>query len=550
MERALFLSVASGALVACNGTIQVDGGASGLSVGTGGSSGGATSSTTSATSGSSGGTGSTGSTGGSSGGTSGDTGPIFDVGDTEPPPDGIPKTCSEAQVLESTVGCLFYGADLDNHPVTTTDAWGLAVANVQEDPTVKAHVRLQVKVAGSWMDADEGWVAAGELLLFTPLQIGHSPSGLVSGGAVRVWSDVPITAYQFNPIAAGRSTSDGSMLQPAAHWDHQYQVMGTPHIGNDNNGELYAYISVVASRDDTVVEVVPSVQTHGGPDVPMGEPGVPFQVTLDEGDVLQVAAANEGEALTGTTVETSEDTPVAVWTAHRCGRVGGAGYCDHLEEQHLGLHQWGTDFVATRVPVRSTQEVEPAIWQISAAEDGTTVTFDAAPEVTGLPGAPLVLQAGETVELTVAGTAENPGDFTVSATAPVQVMQYAVGGQVVGQLDFGNNMGDPASVQLAPLDQFMERYVLLAPPKWVEDYVVVGRSAGEPVQLDGAPLPDSAFSPIGDGTYEVARVLVEDGTHVLEAATPFSVLAVGWDAADSYAYLGGSRTKFIYDPQG
>lgn len=484
----------------------------------------------------------------------GDDGPLFDLGEPEPPPpDGIPKTCGQAEALESTVGCLFYASDLDNHPVTTTDAWGVAVANVQDFETGDdAHVQVQVKIGDTWLDAHQGSVSPGELLLFEPDQFGHGPSALTPNSALRIVSDIPITAYQFNPIAAGRATSDASMLHPAVHWDHEYRILGTEHVGNDNNGELYAYLSVVASKDDTVVEIVPAVATHAGPGVPFGEPGMPFQVVLDEGDVLQVAALDEGDSLTGTVVSTDEDTPIGVFTAHRCAQVPiGKSACDHLEEQMLGVHQWGSAFVASRVPVRSgAVEIEPALWQIYAAEDDTTIEFDAHAEVTGLPQTPLVLDAGESTILTVGGTQANPGDFVIDASAPIEVMQYAVGGGMVQNLDQQAVIGDPASVQHAPADQFMERYVLLAPPKWVEDYVVVARPAGAEIRIDGDPISDDEFTPVGTGEFEVARIQVLDGAHTLDGDEPFSTIAVGWDAWDSYAYLGGSRTSFIYDPEG
>lgn len=478
--------------------------------------------------------------------------PKLDLGDVEPPENGIPKTCAEAEALEATVGCRFYATDLDNHPAHAVEAWGVVVGNVQDfDEGEDAQVRVSARVGDSWMVVEQGTVAPGELRVFEPDQFGHSPSALTPRSALRIDSDIPITAHQFNPIQAGADTSDASMLQPSVHWDHEFHVMTAEHIGEDNGGELYPYFSVIASVDDTVVEVVPSAATHFGPGVPAGEPGVPFQIVLDEGDVLQVAALLEGESLTGTTVTTDDDTPIAVFSAHRCGFVPvESGFCDHLEEQMLGLHQWGETFVASRVPVRSGQEVEPAVWQISAAEDDTMVSFEAAPGVTGLPPEPLTLHAGESVTLSVAGTSEQPGDFLIDASAPIQVFQYSVGGQVVSALDGQALSGDPSVVQHAPSDQFMERYVLLAPPKWIEDYVVIARLAGEEVFLDDQALSDSDFSPVGEGAYEVGRIPIADGAHTVHAKMPFSAIVTGWDTWDSYAYLGGSRTTFIYEPQG
>jgi hypothetical protein len=53
------------------------------------------------------------------------------------------------------------------------------------------------------------------------------------------------------------------------------------------------------------------------------------------------------------------------------------------------------------------------------------------------------------------------------------------------------------------------------------------------------------------GDYEVARVPTNDGVHSLEADAGFMVTVVGYDDADSYAYLGGTGTGVINpNPEG
>ena len=62
--------------------------------------------------------------------------------------------------------------------------------------------------------------------------------------------------------------------------------------------------------------------------------------------------------------------------------------------------------------------------------------------------------------------------------------------------------------------------------------------------------PDQ-YLDFGNGDWEVARVSASDGVHSLEGTEPFSVVVVGYDGADSYAYLGGSSTgKINPEPQG
>ena len=64
-------------------------------------------------------------------------------------------------------------------------------------------------------------------------------------------------------------------------------------------------------------------------------------------------------------------------------------------------------------------------------------------------------------------------------------------------------------------------------------------------------VPAGQYSDFGDGEWEAARYQAGDGVHQLEGTEPFSVVVVGYDGADSYAYLGGSSTgKINPTPQG
>ncbi len=100
--------------------------------------------------------------------------------------------------------------------------------------------------------------------------------------------------------------------------------------------------------------------------------------------------------------------------------------------------------------------------------------------------------------------------------------------------------------QLSPVEQYLPRYVVLVPGTWVNDIAALTREAGAPITIDGNPVADSVFSPVANTGYEVARVPVSDGVHLLDGGDKkFSVIIVGYDAFDSCAYLGGSGTGVI-----
>ena len=256
----------------------------------------------------------------------------------------------------------------------------------------------------------------------------------------------------------------------------------------------------------------------------------------------------EHAQLTGTKVVSDEDHPVAVFSGHECAWIPlGVVACDHIEEQLSGVRLWGTEFAAGRMPVRYAPAPETSLWQIVASEDNTSVTIDAAPEVTGIPANPAVLNQGEKLEFFAGGSVAHPGDLRISATKPIAVANYMTG---FGNLPATNN-GDPAMVQLSAIEQFLPRYVVLVPDQWDIDILVITKPLGSEVTVDGVVVPAGQYSDFGDGEWEAARYQAGDGVHQLEGTEPFSVVVVGYDGADSYAYLGGSSTgKINPTPQG
>lgn len=482
-------------------------------------------------------------------GTSGDAtngGPKFDLG--TPPEsdlgmmDGpiIPTTCAEAASGKSTVGCKFYAVDMDSHDQVETSQYAVGVANVQLDGM--ATVVVEVKEGGVWTPAG-GPQAIGPLQLFTfNLPDRHQDdTGVRVGGAYRVTSDVPVVAYQFNPVDGASSyLSDAAMLYPAAALDTVNHV--TAWKATSDGSFQHSYATVIATVDGTMVTVDPKTPTAAGGAVPQGAAGAPFQVALQEGDVLNVAVQGLGTSMTGTKINSNADHPVAVFAGQECAFIPETTCCcDHMEEQLAGVRLWGKNFIAARMPVRNPGAPEQTLWQIYAAEDGTSVKINYDPGVTGIPAQQFLLNQGEMSEMFVSKPVGEEGDFEVIADKPIAVYGYMVGSEA-----FGSAVGDPAMVAMAPSEQFLPRYVILVPGTWINDVAVVTRPTGAQILLDGVAIPDSNFNPVAASGFEVARVPVPDGVHVFDGGDePFSVIIVGYDQWDSYAYLGGAGTGKI-----
>jgi hypothetical protein len=468
---------------------------------------------------------------------SSDTG-IFDVGGGIDPP-VIPATCAAAETALMTVGCEFYSVDLPD--LGLNPGMTIAVSNVQD--AMAADVLIEKRIDGVWTEWASDIVPPLDLLEFEPPNTQITVTGVTAEHAYRISTDVPVAVYQINPKSGGSNSGDASLLYPTFTWDYVNEVIGW----DNGTSPGMVYFSVVASEDDTDVVVDAGYDLAGGGAIAETLAGQQAMVQLDAGDMLTMFAKNASEAVTGSQITTSEDKPVAVFSGARCVYIPeGNGACDHLETQMSGLQLWGQRFVASRMPVRVSDDPEDTPWHVYASEDGTTVTFSANGNVSGLPNGDVVLDAGELLELWVTGDEANPGDFLIEADKPIAVLNYMKGSYALPvELDFP---GDPAMIQLAPVEQFLPIYVVLVPSGWANDYLVLTRKAGEEVELDGAPVDDDLFVAVPGG-FEVARVSVEDGVHQLLGDGEFAVEVIGFESTDSYAYLGGAKTEVI-NPEG
>ncbi|MBW2526715.1 MAG: hypothetical protein JRI23_21205 [Deltaproteobacteria bacterium] len=446
--------------------------------------------------------------------------------------------CDIAAASRSSVGCVYYA--VDTNPIHSFVAGTYAVAISNVDTAQTANVVIEQKSGTTWSVVSGGSFSVAPLSLQTRV-LPHryiSGSEIYAGGAYRITSDLPVIAYQFNPLDGSSSyLSDASLLLPASAFDTYYIVPAWPYGPADGSisSGWPAHIQIAASSD-TQVRVTSPITTVAGTGVPSLTPNVQASFNLTEGDYLQLTVLNFMDSFNGTYIES--DQPVAVFTSNDCANVPTGGpycCCEHLEEQVFGLQTWGTSYVAARVPRRST---EFAVWQIMAQEDTTTVSFDYNAQVTGLP-ANVTLNARQMVEYQVNGSASHPGDFFISADKPILVTQYMVASAFAG----GSN-GDPSMIQAVPVEQFLDQYVVLVPSTWINDFLVLVREQGQTVSIDGNPV-SSGWVPTGASNYEVARLSVPDGVHVLDGSAPFGVIVIGYDSYDSYGYPGGLNQSII-----
>lgn len=452
-------------------------------------------------------------------------------------------SCEEAAKADTSIGCEFFSLHFENWGTTmdVTTPHSVAVANVHTDRDVSATLEER-QPGGAWT------VIEGPVVI-TPLDLhvfNHTPPvndapALLARAAIRVTTDEPAVAYQLAPLDGGSMSSDASLLYPSTSWDHLN--LGTAFHSSANGP---ADIGLVAAHDGTTVTIFPTQDVGAGNGIPAGLAGQSFQLSMNAGDTAVFRPDNWNMSLSGTFIQSQEAKPVGVFSAHECGVVGGGCCCDHMEEQVPGLRAWGTEVVAPHMPIRNLATAEETAWVIYGSEDGTTVTFDAAGSVTGLPAGPLALDRGDSHVMAVGAAPGAEADFVVNADKPVLVKSFLTTNAAAGLPQGDVRGGDPAMAVVPPAEQFLNRQVVLVPDNWEYDHLIVIRRAAEPVLLDGMTIADADFGAVGSGDWEVARLTVADGVHVLDGGdAPVGVVVVGFDAWDSYAYTGGTGAAAI-----
>ncbi|MEZ4430683.1 MAG: IgGFc-binding protein, partial [Nannocystaceae bacterium] len=442
-----------------------------------------------------------------------DYGDVIPCDDGEECQSGICLTlCALAESDPSSVGCVFRGNKMQNFDEEPSS---VVIGNVSETHT--ANVQLYY-YEGDAEQAEGGavQVAPGqshEFVLTKPGEPGPV-SVLRDGGTFKVVSDVPVVAYQHSPIDA-EAHNDSSMLLPDHAQRQDYIVAAyTPSVGGNP-----AYFNVIALEDNTVVEWTPPDGTAAGTGVMAVGPGQTGMATLGDGDMLQVT--NGQGDVSGTYLKST--APVWAVGAVQCVNVpSNITFCDHIEEQLIPLEYWGEEYVGAHAPKRGNEDYW---WRVYSGD--AAVTIDTTPQQ---PGFPVTLDQGEFYEFSTQSS------FIFAGDGPFMPVQY------LESQDGGAGTGDPASYQMVPVEQFLDRYVFVTGSGYTFHYAQVIREAGgAPVLIDGVEV--SGYYPVGG--YEVADWPISEGAHLAESNQTFGIYQVGYTGVTSYAYPGGLQLEVI-----
>lgn len=498
--------------------------------------------------------------------------------------------CRAAEDNASYVGCEYWPATVRNGQVATEIDFGVAVANPGRWPATVTVDRGGEQVATRT-------VAPGGLetiaLPWVPELKGafrDYPSVLARASAYRLRSNVPVVAYQFNPLEyridrdcenehrlmlptddgqCFSFSNDASLLLPTHALTGNYTVLTWPSTvnrtrvmagGDEAYGGTPGFFSVIGAEDRPVtVSVTFSAHVRASADgtIRAFSPGETGEFELGAGDVLQVLSempsicpegsrtepVRGGEIsycvmppeydLSGTRIAASGR--VAVLAGHDCAMVPADKWaCDHLEEQLVPMESWGREVA---VSVTRPFGTEPNIVRIVSGRDDNAVRFEPASV-----HEPVTLSRGDVLEL------ETRTDVRIVGSEALLVAQLTVGQSYDDRAAGGPEGagGDPSLSFVTPVEQYRSEYTFLAPSTYDVSLVNVVAPDGVAVTIDGEPV--MGLRPMGAGRLASAKLEISGGVHRMESTRPFGIVVYGFGAYTSYLYPGGLDLQRITVP--
>jgi len=380
---------------------------------------------------------------------------------------------------------------------TGTDFWVPVMRAIAPEHVFRLVISADTATSGLVSNAAQGvsipfTVAAGAstALELSPHLIGIATADSVQALGFHVTTLAPVSVV----VVAGRTFSiDSYIITPTPQLGREFRVMAWgagPGAGTQT--------TIAAAFNNTQLWITPSITIGARP------AGVPYTITLQQGQSYHLFGAVQNTDMTGTRV--SSNRPVQVIAGHSCGQVPvGTGLCDIMFDTQAPIDTWGTQFVAVPDP---TLPAGHSV-RVLAHESDTRVWFDGVSQA--------VLAAGQTF------SAIRTTPTVITTSKPAAAASLALGCE--------NHLlptcpGDPSLAMLPPTSQWgLRQHVVVTGPISTYETIervtlVVPADAVAGIFFDDVQIPEAAFTPTADGSFRTTSFLSTVGFHLLRAARP------------------------------
>ena len=284
---------------------------------------------------------------------------------------------------------------------------------------------------------------------------------------------------------------------------------------------------VVATEDDTHVEITPSVKTIGG-----HEAGQTVSIVLNAGQTYSVRShyGEDSRDLSGSKVVATNGKKIAVFNGNTLTTIPNLenGGVDHIFEQALPTFAWGRHFAVTSSNGRTRDFVK-----VTSSADNNRVKKNGQLLTT--------LNKNESYTFDLTGWY---GSCYIETSEPSMVYLY----NTTFRDDASGTTGDPSMVWIPPVELKIDEitfctfnhYAAAIDNHYVN--IVVERKDIRQVYFDGQLLDPEVFQPVtGNHQYYYTRKWIVPGVHHLRCRMGLMAHVYGFGEVKGYAYCVGSN---------
>lgn len=348
---------------------------------------------------------------------------------------------------------------------------------------------------------------------------------------IHIVSDVPIAVFVHT---YGNYSSGGTTLLPVETYGYTYFSINP----SQNYTNSYSFFYVIASEDNTVVRITPSLATKAG-----RARNVAFEVTLKKGESYNVLGAlqtgDRGNDMSGSKIQSVPGTdgrchPIAVFSgSSRAGlcMIIGNDYSggDFIMQQVFPANAWGTQYLTAP----TSTAIRPGLlnknrYRVFIKQLGTRV-YRNGNVVSGL-------QNNSFYEFDASGAEY------ITATGPIMVVQMIVSGFGCGSI----GDGDPEMIYLSPVEQAINSVAFYSTNKEAikKNYLtlIIPDNGLASLRIDGSTAYDSVYAHPGLAGYQVVikELPLTPMQHTVASDSGFTGITYGLGVAESYGYNIGS----------
>ena len=328
---------------------------------------------------------------------------------------------------------------------------------------------------------------------------------------------------------------DAANVLPIEALGVRYIVQSNKSIGeqSDHLDENRASFMVIATEDDTQVEITPTCLTYDD-----HEAGTPYYINLDMGECYHVinketgAENNDHGDFSGTWVRSVNGKPIAVFNGNCITSIPGnatSGF-DHVFEQAIPVDHWGKQFVVTKSKGVESQQYDCI--KITASSENTIVRCD---------GDELCsLDAGESYSFWLTGDC-----CYLESNNPVAVFLY----NHSHSENTVNPKGDPSMVWISPVEQNLQEVVFSTfslGSTSLNHYVnaVCYTDNVSDLLLNNGTIPANSIKTVpGAPQFSYVSLEVRNGVNMLKCSGGLVARVYGVGVRQGYAYSVGSSAR-------